>query len=472
MFVIEHSVFLTMPIKRPENIALFDDDENILIALKLLLQKHYAKVSMFTVQSELQEAIKLEPFDLVLMDMNYTKGEVSGAEGLAFLQELIVLDPKLNIVVMTAFSEINLAVESMKLGAKDFIKKPWENARLLKTVEQVVELKSANNQLQKVKAVQRMDFEVNSADSNYGMVGTSRAMQELRDTITQVAETDANVLILGENGTGKELVAKALHAASLRQEEEFVKIDLGTIHEQLFEAELFGARKGAYTGLNMDKEGRMTLADKGSLFLDEIGNLTLPLQAKILSVLQNREVIAVGDTKAKKIDVRLISATNMPLDELRNGDKFRQDLLYRINTVEIVLPPLRERKGDIEDLLNHFVKKFERKYKKDKIQLSREAVDEALSYAWPGNIRELEHAVERAVVLTKTATIDAQDLVNTQKKDIYKQPGVVASLNLQEMEIAMINEALKVHRGNMTKAAKDLGLTRAALYRRLDKYDL
>lgn len=297
-------------------------------------------------------------------------------------------------------------------------------------------------------------------------------MQNLKATIAQVAETDANVLVLGENGTGKELVAKALHAASLRKEEAFVKIDLGTIHEQLFEAELFGAKKGAYTGLNVDKEGRMPLADKGTLFLDEIGNLSLPLQAKMLSVLQNREVIAVGDTKAKKIDVRLISATNMPMEELLDGGRFRQDLLYRINTVEIVLPALRERREDIEDLMHFFKSKFMRKYKKESVEFSSNALDAAIAYSWPGNVRELEHAVERAVVLAKDGVIHAENLVNSSKKDLYSGPGVLANLNLQDMEVALINEALKVHRGNMTKAAKDLGLTRAALYRRLDKYDL
>ncbi|MDX1446757.1 sigma-54 dependent transcriptional regulator [Lishizhenia sp.] len=458
--------------KHPEKIALFDDDENILIALKLLLQKHYAKVSMFSVQEELIAALESEEYDVLMMDMNYSKGEISGAEGLAFLKVLVGKFPALSIVVMTAFSEINLAVESMKIGAKDFVKKPWENARLLKTLEQVVQLKSTTQQLQKVKAVQRMDFVENAAELDFGMIGDSQIMRDLKATIAQVAETDANVLVLGENGTGKELVAKALHAASLRKEEAFVKIDLGTVHEQLFEAELFGAKKGAYTGLNMDKEGRMILADKGTLFLDEIGNLSLPLQAKMLSVLQNREVIAVGDTKAKKIDVRLIAATNMPLEELLDGGKFRQDLLYRINTVEIVLPPLRERREDVDDLLHFFKQKFVRKYKKQGVEFSSQAIDEARSYSWPGNVRELEHAVERAVVLAKDGVIYASDLVNAAKKDMYTGPGVLANLNLQEMEIALINEALKVHRGNMTKAAKDLGLTRAALYRRLDKYDL
>lgn len=456
--------------KQDKIILVIDDDQSILASLNLLLGAEYEKIITCSIISEVKSLLINNHIDLVLMDMNYSKGAINGQEGKNLLEEILKIDKLIPVVVMTAYGEIDLAVEVIKMGAIDFIQKPWVNTELFLVLDKAIELQLQKKEINKYKATNQQATYLASQD-NFGMIGESNAMKLVREKIKKVSCTDANVLILGENGTGKELVAKAIHHLSYRSDFPFVKIDLGAIPHQLFEAELFGAKKGAYTGLTADKLGRIVLADKGSLFLDELGNLELTIQSKLLSALQNREVTRLGDVKSEKFDVRLISATNQPLSNLLDETIFRQDLLYRINTIEIELPPLRDRQEDIPILLEHFTRNFERKYHRGSLKLSKDAVRAAKKYDWPGNIRELEHAVERAVVLCENNTIKTKDLV-PDKPSLNVVNGIQANLNLEENEKTLVEEALRRNTGNMTKAALDLGITRAALYRRIDKYNL
>lgn len=456
--------------KQDKTVLVIDDDKSILASLNLLLEAEYERIITCSVIEEVKPLLINHNVDLVLMDMNYSKGAVNGREGLNLLEEILQVDDLIPVVVMTAYGEIDLAVEVIKKGAVDFIQKPWSNSELFMVLDKAIENKEQKREISKYKATNKQVTDVSSSD-NFGMIGESNAIRLIREKIKKVSTTDANVLILGENGTGKELVAKAIHHLSHRSDSPFVKIDLGAIPNQLFEAELFGAKKGAYTGLTADKLGRIVLADKGSLFLDELGNLDLTIQSKLLSVLQNREVTRLGDIKSEKFDVRLISATNLPLSSLLDETTFRQDLLYRINTIEIELPPLRERQDDIQLLLEHFVTIFEHKYHRNSLKLSKDVVRAAKKYDWPGNIRELEHAVERAVVLCENNIIKTQDLI-PDKPNVNIVNGNHINLNLEETERMLVEEALRRNMGNMTKAASDLGITRAALYRRLDKFNL
>lgn len=449
-------------------IWILDDNPGVLTSLDMLLRSEFNTVKLFSNPKQiLSEVHKTSP-DLLLMDMNYTSGAVDGREGLELLKRINALQVGFPVVVMTAYSEIELAVESMKLGAADFVHKPWTNERLRQTVRNVVEQRADRVELQqwkaREKAVQLPEFE-----SNLGMVGSSPSINRVRSLIRKVANSDANVLILGENGTGKELVAQAIHQVSHRNERPFVKIDVGAIHKELFESELFGARKGAYTGITSDKKGRMFMANKGSLFLDEIGNLSIDLQAKLLSAIQNREITPLGDTRPIAIDVRLISATNLEVERLLDSDTFRQDLLYRINTVEIKLPPLRERKSDVGLLLEHFVSYYGNKYHQPLIKCSDDCVRGATEYHWPGNVRELQHAVERAVLMADGDRIELEDLVPGGRR-ISNEVG--DTLNLADREEQLVREAMKKHQGNISRAANELGITRSALYRRLDKFGI
>ena len=448
-----------------KTILILDDDSSILFSLDLLLEPLFDRVITSSISEQTIRNIEDFEVDILLMDMNYTQGNYDGEEGKELLKKIRKMYPFLPILVMTAYSEVDLAVECMKLGATDFINKPWQNNVLLVRLRQALTTSHHIYHLNKMKNMTMQSLQI---DEDLGMIGDSKAIQQIRKTILKVAETDANVLILGENGTGKELVAKALHQHSLRKEEAFVKIDLGSISSTLFESELFGAKKGAYTGSSSDKTGRITLANKGTLFLDELGNLQLDLQRKLLSVLQNREITAVGSTKSEPIDVRVISATNLDMKALKNEDVFRRDLLYRVNTIEIVLPPLRERKSDIPLLLNHFLNKFKQKHNKPSIELNKAFVEEAKAYHWPGNIRELEHVMERVVILSDDK--DARLHPFLTEPDVDND--ILDSLNIEQMEKKLIMKALKVNEGNISKTAKDLGLTRPALYRRLEKFNL
>jgi len=450
---------------KDKTILILDDDSSILFSLDLLLEPLFNRVITSSISDQVLNNIEDFEVDILIMDMNYTKGLYDGEEGKYILKKIRKTYPFLPIIVMTAYSEVNLAVECMKLGATDFINKPWQNNELLIRLKQGL---NTSHHLYHLNQMKNVTMSALNIDEDLGMVGDSKAVQDIRKTILKVAKTDANVIILGENGTGKELVAKALHQYSLRKAQAFVKIDLGSVSSSLFESELFGSKKGAYTGSSSDKIGRIALANKGSLFLDELGNLQLDLQSKLLSVLQNREIIPVGSSKSEKIDVRVISATNLDPKTLRNETIFRRDLLYRVNTIEIVLPPLRERKSDIPLLLSHFLDKFKLKHNKLGLKLNAKFIEEAKAYKWPGNVRELEHVMERVVILSDDIDIQWQSYLTESDSE----NDLLDSLNLETMEKKLILKALKINAGNISKTAKDLGLTRPALYRRLEKFDL
>ncbi|TLX76018.1 sigma-54-dependent Fis family transcriptional regulator [Labilibacter sediminis] len=455
--------------KKIGKILAIDDNEDILFALKLLLKSHFEVVRTESDPSNIQSILTKETFDVILLDMNFTKDAISGQEGFFWLSKILEIDPLAVVLFITAYGDVEKSVKAIKAGATDFILKPWQNEKILATISSAVKLRQSRNEVQDLKEKQH---EMNTIlDQPFAdFIGVSPGMQRVFNTIKKVAQTDANVLILGENGTGKELVARALHRNSPRNDEGFISVDLGALSETLFESELFGHVKGAFTDAKTDRPGRFELANKGTIFLDEIGNLSLPFQAKLLTVLERREVIRVGANKPKPIDIRLISATNMSLKDMAGQDEFRMDLLYRLNTVEIELPPLRERPEDIPVLAEHFLNIFSKKYKKQ-AKLSRNAINKLLHYPWPGNVREFQHVLERAVILSDTSTLNEEDLQLSQPK-ASSDGFELETYNLEEVEKSIIDKVLRMNRGNISKAANELGLTRTSLYRRMEKYGL
>ncbi len=450
-------------------ILVIDDNEDILFALKLLLKPHVEKIDTINNPNNIEDMMSKENYDIFLLDMNFTQDAISGQEGFFWLDKILSLDASAVVLFITAYGDVEKSVKAIKAGATDFIIKPWQNEKLLATISSALKLKSSRNEVQHLKEKQK-ELATISDEPFANFIGVSPCMQQVFKTIKKVAETDANVLILGENGTGKELVARALHRNSIRNNNDFISVDLGALTETLFESELFGHVKGAFTDAKADKPGRFELANKGTIFLDEIGNLSLPFQAKLLTVLERREVTRVGSNTPKPIDIRLISATNMPLKEMAMKDDFRMDLLYRINTVEIEIPPLRERQEDIPVLAEHFLKIFARKYKKS-CRLNKTALNKLLHYRWPGNVREFQHVLERAVILSDAPVLTADDfqLSNSQSQSDGFE---FDTYNLDYIEKTIIEKVLKLNRGNISKAASELGLTRTSLYRRMEKYDL
>jgi DNA-binding NtrC family response regulator len=460
-----------MPVKSGK-ILVVDDNEDILFALKLLLKPHVEQVQTTSSPQDIPDLLSKNDFDVILLDMNFTKDAISGQEGFDWLAKIIEIDPTAIVVFITAYGDAEKAVKAIKAGATDFILKPWQNEKLIATVSSAVKLKKSQREVSTLKEKQK---EISSViDSRFhDFVGNSEAMLEVFNTIQKVAKTDANVLILGENGTGKELVARALHRDSPRSEEVFISVDLGSIAETLFESELFGHERGAFTDAKKDKPGRFEIASSGTLFLDEIGNLSLPLQAKLLTVIERREVIRVGATKPKPIDVRLICATNNNIHQMVSEGTFRQDLLYRVNTVEIHLPPLRERYGDIPLLAKHFLGVYAKKYKKAIKGISNEAIKKLEGYRWPGNVRELQHAIERAIIMSDSEILQPSDFFLSANKQSGPGDGIdFETFNLDEIEKSVIIKVLKQFQGNITQAANELGITRTSLYRRMEKYDL
>lgn len=450
--------------KKAYTLLLVDDDPDILYSLKLFLGRFYKEVITLSDPKKIISTLSKSVIDLVLMDMNFRRGEQSGEEGIYWLKRIKEISPESMIVLMTAYSSVDLAVEGIKLGAFDFLLKPWDNNKLLVTLDSAIAHGKSRKQGVKLKKIAAD----NIAEKD-NVIGRSKAFQEVLHLAAKVADTDANVLLLGENGTGKYVIAKMLHDLSSRKDRLFVHVDLGALNENLFESELFGYAKGAFTDAKEDSLGRFELAEKSTLFLDEIGNLPLHLQTKLLSVLQNRKVVRLGEARERPIDVRIICATNQDLTGMVERNEFRQDLLYRINTMEILMPALRNRKEDIPILANYFLERVKKKYRKVRLQFSTEALNELQKYDWPGNIRELEHMVERAVILCDENEISISDLRFGSKK---KEEPVFDTLNLEETERKLIQMALDKHQGNVTNAAKDLGITRAALYRRIEKHKL
>jgi DNA-binding NtrC family response regulator len=452
------------------SILIVDDNPGVLSAGKLLLKRYFSEVDTARDPAEIPQKFGVQRFDLVLLDMNFNRSKNTGQEGLDWLKRILELDPTVVVVLITAYGDVQLAVQAIKNGATDFVLKPWDNEKLLATLTSALRLKNSQEETQQLKSKQA-GRNLAELQNMPAIIYESKAMAEVFETIHKVAQTDANVLLLGENGTGKDLIAQAIHAQSERSTENFVKVDLGALTESLFESELFGYAKGAFTDAREDRAGRFEASDGGSIFLDEIGNLPLPQQAKILSVLQNRVVTRVGENRPRAVNVRVIAATNQNLFDMVQNRTFRQDLLYRINTIEIHLPPLRDRLEDIEALGNHFLQLFSQKYKRTKNGFSAALLKEMQRYAWPGNVRELQHAVERAVIMSKSDTLQVEDFFFQG----VGKPNAVAEnsvSNLNEIEKQLIVKALSKHFGNITEAAFELGLTRASLYRRIEKYNL
>jgi DNA-binding NtrC family response regulator len=455
--------------ERIGKILAVDDNPDILTTLNLILKRHVERIDRITNPADIEKCLKEEFYDVILLDMNFTKDAISGKEGFDWLKEILRFDPLAVVIFITAYGNTEKAVRAIKEGATDFIVKPWENDKLIATIMSAMKLRQSKLENSALRSRQKV-LSASSDKPYLDFVFESESMKIVDKTIRKVAATNANVLILGENGTGKEVAARALHRNSSRADEVFVSIDLGSIPETLFESELFGSEKGSYSSSIADKPGRFEVANKGTLFLDEIGNLSLPMQAKLLTVIEKLEVMRIGALKPRKIDVRLICATNADIHEWVSQGKFRQDLLYRINTVEIQLPPLRERGNDIILLAQHYLEIYASKYKKGIKGFTPEAHRKLITYHWPGNIRELQHAIERAVIMSDTPKLDATDFMLAQSN---KTDGPdINSYNLEEVEKNIISQVLAEHHGNVTHAAKQLGLTRTSLYRRMEKHGL
>jgi len=451
-------------------VLVIDDDDDILLSARLFLKQHFSQVVTCKSPKEINVLLSRNEVDIILLDMNYQKGASDGREGLYWLEHILSIDKDYVVILMTAYGNVELAVQAIKKGATDFILKPWENEKLFATLSAASRLRQSNKKVKKLEKIHSsLQKDINRQFEN--IVGTSEPIRHLQHTLVKVAPTDANVLILGENGTGKQVFAYELHRLSNRRNQIFMHVDLGSLNENLFESELFGYAKGAFTDAKDDKPGRFEMAEGGTIFLDEIGNLSLPLQAKLLTVLQNRTVTRLGESKERKINVRLITATNMPLNEMVAKGTFRQDLLFRINTVELELPGLASRGEDILLLAGHFLSSFGSKYHKGLLKLDLKAEETLLKYHWPGNVRELQHVIERAVIMTDGHEINPSDLQLSPQK-FGGNTVVHADIPLEEMEKRMVQKAIDKHKGNISRAAADLGLTRAALYRRIEKFDL
>ncbi|MEZ5004508.1 MAG: sigma-54 dependent transcriptional regulator [Chitinophagales bacterium] len=458
--------------KKDATILVIDDNEDILISARLLLKQKFKEILTTKDPNELNVLLSRNNIDIILLDMNFRVGINDGKAGLYWLNHIHEINKNIIVILMTAYGEVSLAVDAMKKGAFDFLLKPWVNEKLIATVTAGLALKASKD---KVDALETSNEVLKKAiDHDMGpLIGQSEPMQALMEVVKKVSITDAEILLLGENGTGKHHIAKLIHQHSKRGSEPFIHVDLGSLSETLFESELFGYKKGAFTDAKEDKIGRFEMANGGTLFLDEIGNLPLNLQAKLLTVLQEKKIVRLGEGIQRSVDVRLIFATNAPLKQWVNDGKFRQDLLFRINTIEIEIPPLRHRTDDIPLFIDHFLKQFSLKYKKGDLNISPEAKATLMSHSWPGNIREMQHIMERGVIMSNGAEIRQSDF----NLSVQETPNAINiddkdNLNLQEIEIMLIQKAIAKHQGNISKAAKELGLTRAALYRRMEKFNL
>ena len=471
-----------MFVKDTNTILIVDDDKDILTAGKLLLQRHYTRVDTCENPTDIPGLITQNEYAAILLDMNFGPGESSGTQGFQWLQRILQLQPDAVVVLITAHGDVGMAVEAIKVGATDFIAKPWQNEKLVATLSASVKLHQTRHEAQQLRQTNKALVEV-ASHAKQPMLGESTAMQKVAHLIERAAPTQANVLILGENGTGKELAARALHNQSLRHNHVFMSVDLGAVSESLFESELFGHVKGAFTDAKTNRVGRLQASSGGTLFLDEIGNIPLHLQAKLLSVLEQKSVVPVGATKPIAIDIRIIAATNISRAQLTDEKRFRQDLLFRLNTVEILLPPLRDRRDDIMTIATHYAAIYARKYSRPEKPFSEAATVALAAYHWPGNVRALRHAVERAVILAEGRELEAQDFnlstLNPSVPDRVPvdqtestEPANSDDLNLETLERNTIRQALTRNRYNISHAAKDLGLTRAALYRRMEKHGL
>jgi DNA-binding NtrC family response regulator len=451
------------PLKK---ILIIDDDHDVLLTARMFLEQLSFEVTVLSDPEKILPQIRDHSYDVVLLDMNFHRGKTEGTEGILWLERIRKQDPSAVVILMTAFGDVELAVKGIKAGAFDFILKPWQNAKLHASILSAIKLKETNIEKEKLKEVNRTLTD--DVDLPFMQIlGGSPIMQKLKETIRIIAPTDANVLILGENGTGKEMVARAIHRLSLRKKEIFMGVDMGAIPETLFESELFGHMKGAFTGATEDKPGRFELAEGGTLFLDEIGNLPVTLQTKLLTILEQRSIQRIASRSEIPIDIRLISATNQPVHQMVEDNEFRRDLLYRLNTIELLLPPLRDRIEDIPMLAEHFLLESSRKYGKTGLVISKKSMKQLEQYHWPGNVRELQNTLARGVILSE----DKQVRFDQLGYQGSMMPGD-NTLNIEDHEIMLIKKALMTNRGNVTHAASDLGIDRNALYRRMKKYGI
>ncbi len=446
------------------SVLIIDDDPDVLTAVRLLLKPKVKDIVTEKNPENIPSLLGLKRFDLILLDMNFKSSINTGNEGLFWLRKVKQQSPEAAVIMITAYGGIDLAVRSLKEGASDFVVKPWQNEKLLITIEEALQQQDKTRSRKKTLSAED--------DNVLPVIGESEAMEDIFYKISKIAPTDANILILGENGTGKDLVAQAIHRQSLRKDKPFIKVDVGALTDSLFESELFGHKKGAFTDAREDRVGRFESANGGTLFLDEIGNITLQQQAKLLSVLQNRQIHKLGSNDSVPIDIRLICATNVPLQELANDSRFRKDLIYRINTVEIMMPPLRKRGDDVILLANHFIKAYCSKYMKACPELDGKAADKLKQYHFPGNVRELQYTIERAVIMTEGSRLNASDLIFSPIESVNSKLQQEEDTNLENLEKNTIMRVIEKHQGNISRAAKELGITRTALYRRLSKYDI
>lgn len=450
---------------RSGNILIVDDNRSILSALEILLRPVFGEMTLLTSPENIQPELRRKDYNIVVLDMNFKAGINTGNEGIFWLGKIREVNPDISVVMITAYGDIETAVKALKAGATDFVLKPWDNEKLIATLKLALEL---NLSKREVKHLKEREHELKKElirDQKY-IIGSSPQLTAVLNLVRKVAKTDANILITGENGTGKELIAREIHRLSSRSAEALVSVDVGSLSETLFESELFGHVKGSFTDAHENRQGKFETADKGTLFLDEIGNLSLHLQSKILSAIENRQITRIGSNQVIPVDIRLICATNRNPDTMVCEGLFREDLLYRINTIQIELPPLRERGNDIIILAEYFLKKYTYKYKKADLRLNRQAADKMTGYSWPGNVRELEHTIEKAVILSDSSILKPEDL--------YLKPsstfaGAGSFTTLEEMERHMIQQAIDSNNGNFTAAADQLGITRQTLYNRMKK---
>ena len=446
-------------------ILVVDDNKSVLSALEILLQFEYKTVKTISNPNQISSFPDLVDFDIVLLDMNFSAGVNTGNEGLFWLREILKKAPQISVIMMTAYGAVDLAVKALKEGAADFVLKPWNNDKLLATVKSAYELRKSRKEIKKLRQKEDHLKQVINQNKSF-IIGNSKALNSVLKLVSKVAKTDVNVLVTGENGTGKELIARELHSSSGRKNEVFIPVDMGSISENLFESELFGHTKGSFTDAKEDRAGKFEAANGGTLFLDEIGNLSLQTQAKLLSAIQNKTIVRVGSNKSIPVDIRLICATNENLDKMVADGLFREDLLYRINTIQVQVPPLRERDGDILVLADFYLNKFVNKYGKQGLRMNQAAQEKLMSYKWPGNVRELLHTMERAVILSEGNILKPTDFLLEVKSAISTQNG---PSTLEEMELLMITNALNQNNGNYSAAAEQLGISRQTLYNKLKK---
>ncbi|WP_299767232.1 sigma-54 dependent transcriptional regulator [uncultured Dokdonia sp.] len=444
------------------SILAIDDDADVLTALRLLLKPLVKSIVTEKNPSNITSQIEKADYDVIILDMNFNGLVNTGNEGIFWLNKIKKQKPETSVVLMTAYADIDLAIRGLKEGASDFLMKPWKNEKIIETITTILSKKKSNGT--KSTSLNALSVEI---------IGESEAMQDVFMKLKKVAPTDANVLILGENGTGKDLIARALHDSSHRRNKPFIKVDVGALTSSLFESELFGYKKGAFTDAREDRIGRFEAANGGTLFLDEIGNITLGQQVRLLTALQNRQITPLGSNESVNIDIRLLCATNVEPKTLADESKFRKDLIYRINTVDIIVPPLRDRGTDITELSRHFVSVYAEKYNKNTFTFDAGFISKLKKHDFPGNVRELQYVLERAVIMTDGSVLKPEDLVfSSIERSVTKKTIETASLNLDDIEKNAILTVLEKHKGNVSKSAKELGITRAALYRRLEKYEL